>query len=167
MPKGKPIDPEMVYKIMASYAVTNNYSETARACGLGISTVRNIVLDNQDKKEFRELCKREKECFAEKAGEIIDKGLALLNRRISTALQYEEELEMLIDEIYSMSPDEVTAREKVALVNKIKNLQLQRMGEITTAIGTLYDKRALALGESTENTKISVTLPKELDEFAG
>ena len=157
MPKGKPIEPEMIYKIMASYAVTNNYSETARACNLGVSTIRNIVMENRDKEEFRELFERERESFAEKASEIIDKGLALLNRRISTALRYEEELEMLIDEIYSTSQDEITAREKIALVNKIKNLQLQRMGEITTAIGTLYDKRALALGESTENTKISVT----------
>ena len=37
---------------------------------------------------------------------------------------------------------------------------------LTTAIGTLYDKRALAKGESTENTKITFDLPQEVNEFA-
>lgn len=40
------------------------------------------------------------------------------------------------------------------------------VNQLTTAIGTLYDKRALALGESTENTKITFDLPQGVDEFA-
>lgn len=38
---------------------------------------------------------------------------------------------------------------------------------LTTVIGTLYDKRALASGDTTENVKVSVKLPEGLDEYAG
>ena len=41
------------------------------------------------------------------------------------------------------------------------------LNQLTTALGTVYDKRALAKGESTENTKITFDLPPEVDEFAG
>lgn len=37
---------------------------------------------------------------------------------------------------------------------------------LTTVIGTLYDKRALAKGESTQNTHIEFKLPKEVDDYA-
>lgn len=40
------------------------------------------------------------------------------------------------------------------------------VNQLTTAIGTLYDKRALAKGESTENTKITFDLPPEVDKYA-
>ena len=40
------------------------------------------------------------------------------------------------------------------------------VNHLTTVIGTLYDKRALAKGESTDNIKINVTLPPELKDYA-
>ena len=40
------------------------------------------------------------------------------------------------------------------------------VNQLTTAIGTLYDKRALARGESTENTKITFDLPPEVSDYA-
>ena len=40
------------------------------------------------------------------------------------------------------------------------------VNQLTTAIGTLYDKRALARGESTENTAIVVKFNDEMKEWA-
>lgn len=40
------------------------------------------------------------------------------------------------------------------------------INQLTTAIGTLYDKRALAKGESTSNTAVTFTLPDEVSEYA-
>ncbi len=40
------------------------------------------------------------------------------------------------------------------------------ISSITTSIGTLYDKRALAKGESTDNSTVTIKLPKELMEYA-
>ena len=38
---------------------------------------------------------------------------------------------------------------------------------LTTVIGTLYDKKALADGNSTSNVAVSVKLPEGIDEYAG
>lgn len=41
------------------------------------------------------------------------------------------------------------------------------INHLTTAIGTLYDKRALARGENTDNMSVSIKLPEGADEYAG
>ncbi len=132
MPRGKPIGPETIYQIMASFAMTGSYAETSRQFnGIGESTVRKLVKDNRDKPEFASLMQKQKADFAEKAEELID--LALLRLR-----------------------DELEDRENRIPVN-----------QLTTAIGTLYDKRALALGESTDNTVVEIKLPEAADGYAG
>lgn len=40
------------------------------------------------------------------------------------------------------------------------------VNHLTTVIGTLYDKRALAKGESTENTQVEFKLPKDMMRYA-
>ena len=40
------------------------------------------------------------------------------------------------------------------------------LSNITTAIGTLYDKRALAKGESTTNQEIKIQMSEELKELS-
>ena len=100
---------------MTSYAVTHNNMETSRQLGIPESTVRQIVLDNKDKEEFKKLCEEKENEFAEKSSRIID----LIMERI--------ENEVLKDD---------------------KEIPLNHL---TTAMGTLYDKRALSKGEMTQN----------------
>ena len=128
--RGKKTSPELIYKVMVSYAITRNNMETSRQLGIPESTVRKIVEDNKDKEEFVKLCEQKQDEFAEKTTRIIDKLL-----------------ERLENEIY----------------NEEKDIPINH---ITTAIGTLYDKRALSKGESTENTKITFDLPPEIDKYA-
>ena len=133
MAKGKQTPPETIYAVMTSWAVTNNYSETARELGMAESTIRKIVSDNKDREEFAELCDKKKEEFAEKTSRIIDKALARLEEAIEN-------------------------KEEYIPVN-----------QLTTAIGTLYDKRALAKGEMTQNINFATnpeTIGKLL-EIAG
>ena len=158
MAKGKVTTPEMVYKILMSYAVSQNYSETGRTLKIPTSTVAKVVKDNKDKKEFVKLCEEKKLDFAEKASAIIDKGMELLNRRLSTAIDHEDALDVLINAIFETDKEELTQNEKNQLIGQIKQLQLQKLGDITTAVGTLFDKRALARGESTENQAIQVNI---------
>ena len=73
----------------------------------------------------------------------------------------------MIDEIYSTPASQLTQQEKTQLVSKLRALQLQDTKAVTTAIGTLYDKRALAEGGTTENVTVSVKLPEGIDEYAG
>ena len=58
--------------------------------------------------------------------------------------------------------------EKSAIIAKIKGLQLQSVKELTTAIGTMYDKRALFNGESTQNLGFATNFDmSKLAEIAG
>lgn len=41
------------------------------------------------------------------------------------------------------------------------------INHLTTAIGTLYDKRALAEGSVTEKVEVQIKLPEGADEYAG
>lgn len=55
-------------------------------------------------------------------------------------------------------------RLKNDLLNDMRSIPANHL---TTVIGTLYDKKALAAGESTDNVRVSVKLPEELDDYAG
>lgn len=158
MARGKTTPPEKVYQVLLSYATTHSYAETARNLKMPESTVTKIVKDNKDKPEFVELCGEKKIEFAERASQLIDKGMELLERRLSTALDSETELNILIDEIYASDKTELTQDEKNRLVAKIRGLQLQSIGDVVKTVGTLYDKRALSRGEDTENTKIKIVV---------
>lgn len=41
------------------------------------------------------------------------------------------------------------------------------VNHLTTVIGTLYDKKALAEGSATENVTVEIKLPPGADEYAG
>lgn len=168
MPRGKKTSPEVIYQIMASWAVTDNYKETARDLGIPFTTVKDIVSKNREKPEFVRLRNEKMSEFSQKALEIIQKGLTLLNKRFDRALASEEDLDILIDEIFATDKEELSQDEKNRLINKIRALQLYDIKAITTAIGTLYDKKALADGKPTERTEfIGGDKLSKLAELAG
>ncbi len=167
MPRGMKTPPEVVYKIMTSWTVTNNYKETARTLSLPVSTVKSIVDNNKDKPEFVKLRNEKMLEFSNRASEIIQKGLTLLDKRFDRAIASEEDLDALIDEIFATDKEELSQDEKNRLVSKLKALQLQDIRAITTAIGTLFDKKALADGAATENVAVEIKLPPGVDEYAG
>ncbi|MBR6603470.1 MAG: hypothetical protein IKK94_05590 [Clostridia bacterium] len=165
--QGKKTPPEVIYKIMTSWVVTNNYKETARALDLPYMTVKNIVDTNKDKPEFVKLRNEKIKEFSSRASEIIQKGLTLLNKRFDRAIASEDDLDVLIDEIFASDKEELSQDEKNKLVAKIRVLQLLDIKAITTAIGTLYDKKALSEGAATENVSFEIKLPPGADEYAG
>jgi predicted transcriptional regulator len=158
MARGKKTSNEMIYKVMLSYITTRNYSETGRLLDVPESTVRKIIDDNREKPEFAILCEEKRDEFVEKADAIIYKATELLERRLDTALEKQEEIENLMDEIMLSSLDSLGEKQKLSIVNKLGRLQLNNLSEITTALGTMYDKRALAKGESTSNEKLTINV---------
>lgn len=156
--RGKKTDNETIYKIMISMFSTNNFSETSRQLDIPESTVEKIYKENKDKEEFVKLCEVKKDEFAETATRIINKATNLMEKRIDLADEHEDELEELIDEIWLTDKKEMNETKKKALVAKIAGMQLYSLKELAVAVGTMYDKRALAKGESTENTKLDVNI---------
>lgn len=158
MAKGKKTDNETIYKVMLSYIVTNNYSETGRELDMPESTVRKIVEDNKDKDEFKKLCDQKRDEFVEKADKIIFKAAELLERRLDTALKSQDEIDEMIQMIYEADNDEIKDVQKKSIVSKLSRLQLNALNEITTALGTMYDKRALSRGEPTSNERLTINI---------
>ena len=170
MPKGKKMDNQMIANIITSYTLTSNYNATARELGISANTVKNII--NKQKKEnpeeYAKVCEEKKEEFSDKASVIIDKALELLNRRYDKALKNENELEELIDIVMNADEKEedMTYKEKLAIAKKIGRIELNGLSEITTSMGTLYDKMRLAKGESTSNINANVSYEEAIKEVA-
>ena len=113
--------------------------------------------------EYAEKRREVREGFIETASKAIENGAELINRRMELALKHQQELDDLLNDI----PDgELTAVQKQELRTKIRSLELYKLNEISTAIGTLYDKRALAQGQSTENTTIEIKMPQDVMKYA-
>lgn len=158
MAKGKKTDNETIYKIMVSMFSTNNFNETSRQLKVPVKTVEKIYKENKDKEEFTKLCMQKKEEFTETATRIINKATDLMEKRIDLATEHENELEEIIDEIWMTDKKEMNENKKKALVAKIAGMQLYSLKELAVTIGTMYDKRALAKGESTVNNKFEVDI---------
>jgi DNA-binding transcriptional MerR regulator len=153
---------------MALWFTNYNMRETSRELGVPLTTVKEIVDKNKNAEEFEELRTQTEKAFAQKTTEIIEKGLILLNKRLNRAIEHEDDLDELIEEIWDIDDDEMSYKEKDKLVNKIKTLQLQNIKDITTAIGTLYDKRALSRGDMTQNIGFATNLDiNKLAEISG
>ena len=132
--RGKKTAPEDIYRVMVSYAITNNLRETSRNLDMPLGTVKDIVDKHKDQPEYRQLQTQKRDEFAEKTSAIIDKILERITKEIND--------------------DE-------------KDIPLNHL---TTAMGTLYDKRALSKGELTQNygfaTNLSLDKLAEISGFA-
>ncbi len=82
MPRGKKTAPETIYAVIASWAVTKNYKETARQIGVAPSTVKKIIEEHKGKPEFEKVCTQKKDEFSKRADGIINKALNRLERDI-------------------------------------------------------------------------------------
>lgn len=169
MAKGKKTSPEVIYKVMVSWSLTQSFAETARELGMPETTVEKIVKDHKDEKEFAELCAENKEWFKSSAERILRKSTTLLERKLDRALYDEAQLDALIDDIFknAVSEEGISPEHRKALIKTLSSMQLYDIKALSTVIGTTFDKKALAEGDATENVKVEIKLPKDADEYAG
>jgi hypothetical protein len=151
---------------MTIWSVTGSVSETARQIDMPRTTVLTIVNENKDKEHFVRLRQEKRKEFSDRASVLINQGLTLLERRFERALEHEAELDMMIDEICETNKTVLSQGEKDTLIRKLRALQVQDIKAITTALGTLYDKRALDSGEATDRMSIEIKLPEGIEEYA-
>lgn len=169
MPRGVKTDEQTKQKIYTSYSLTNSYNATAKELGISDTTVKTIIENN--KEEFGKVKEQKKEEFSTRANKIIDKALVLLNRRYDTALENQDAIEELINQVMS-APESttedghITRKEKIDIAKRLSRLELNSLSEITTSMGTLYDKMRLDKGESTTNQSIKVEMADELKELS-
>lgn len=159
-------------ELLSVYSV----AEVARQLGIHENTVRTwskgeTKASKADSEQLVELRAKRKQEFVDDAWDIINKAKALINRRLSRALTQESEIDTLLDkaneEIDSLDCSPKTKDQmKKTVSGKIQALKLEDLRELSVALGTIYDKQALANNENTINAGITVTLGSDLDKFA-
>lgn len=150
--------------------VCNNASYVAKELGLPYTTVKTWEnkFIKEGKKQIDEtqegttektssvdehnlvmLRHKKKEEFINSAWDIIDLGKQILHRRFRRALESEDKLDDLEKELMSLPNTDLSTEQKKALAKKLSIIKVEDVGKLTTALGTLYDKQALANGEAT------------------
>lgn len=162
MPRGVKTPKPKEYDIMVSYAITNSYNATAKQFNVSDTTVKDIIERNYD--DFKKIQEEKKEDFLSRSNRIIDKMTNLLDRRVTRALDKEDEIDKTIDFIWDIDEnaedkdEKMTYKEKVALVKQLGRISLNSMNEITTSMGTVFDKTRILQGGTENNETPSVTV---------
>ena len=145
----------MFFKLWVQYGSTHKAS---KELGINHSTARNWTSDmSEEEKQYVEDCKKEySEKFSEEADDIIRKGLSLIKRQFERAIEAEDELDNLMEAVYCDT--DMDYSEKKAIIAKISRLKCENFKDISTVIGTLYDKKALSEGKTTANMSFDVNI---------
>lgn len=126
-------------------------------------------LNTEEIVKVRNLKKQE---FVNTAWNGIKLANELIERRLKRAVEREGEIDVLLNEAIDEIEDneETTYKEKqvrIRAVNRvISELKIEDITKLTTALGTLYDKQALASNEATVNAGVTITLGGGLDDLA-
>jgi hypothetical protein len=148
MAQGKKYNDDIKEQALALLSVNNNLAEVSRKTGIPETTLRTwLSKSEKSEKNIVELRAKNKEKFVNKSWEIINKAQKLIDKRMNRAIEFENEIDALIDRI--AIDDSLTDAEIKSIITKIKKLKLESATELSTVIGTLYDKQALANKEAT------------------
>jgi len=143
--KGKPLNPEQVEIIKSLYALGKNRQEIADMCGISWATVQNCL--KMEEKEVEELRAVKRQEFIEACWQSINQAVALGNSEVAWAQKINREADELEKRLKAEGASE---REVAAQVKAVRSLSSTPLSQISTYIGTLYDKQALAKGDPTE-----------------
>jgi hypothetical protein len=162
MARGRPTPEVKREQVRALICLNPDVSEPeiARTVGIGKSTAhylkKDIIENDIGKDDYESLREQKKQEFIAEAWEVVGKALKLTNKRFTKALDDEEAIEHLID---AVQDHELTQAEKKTLVSRLNGLQMNNIRDIAVALGTIYDKQALASGEPTQISESRKPLP--------
>lgn len=179
MAKGQRISEKQIEVMRAYLAAGNSLSETARRVGLPKSTVAGwkkrfeseeapvqgaeneqartqkgagarVGDGRTNKKTFEELRTFNQERFIEEAGDIVAASQELIRYNLQRAFEQREKIDKVID-LLAERGNLLTDKELRRVLQTLLELKLPDIGKLSSVMGTMYDKRALARGEPTEN----------------
>ena len=115
--------------------------------------------------EFVKLRNKKKEEFVEKAWNIIGKANLLIEKKLDRALSAEEDIKNIVEKAKdseSLEKDDIAS-----LIKNIHKLGIENIGQVSTVIGTLYDKQALINKEATSCIGADASLEEVLSRLQG
>lgn len=192
MAKGKKYNDDIKEKAFALLACNNNAQVVADKLGLPYTTVKtwekNWIRQAQEREARQEdetegtptksvtkstrfedeslieLRKKKKEEFVEDAWGLIGKIRSLLERRLDRALDSENVLDELVEEITKLDHKQLTDSQRKALYCKMYAIKIESVKELAVVLGTLYDKQALANKEATSIVEGNIAV-KKFEDF--
>lgn len=111
-----------------------------------------------------ELRKKKKAEFVDDAWGLIGKIRTLLERRLDRALDSEDVLDELVEEITQLDHKQLTDSQRKALYLKMSSIKIESVKELAVVLGTLYDKQALANKEATAIVEGNIAV-KKFEDF--
>lgn len=111
-----------------------------------------------------ELRKKKKAEFVDDAWGLIGKIRTLLERRLDRALDSEDVLDELVEEITKIDHKQLTDSQRKALYLKMSSIKIESVKELAVVLGTLYDKQALANKEATAIVEGNIAV-KKFEDF--
>jgi transposase len=176
MAKGQKLEEKQIEVMRAYLAAGSSLAETARKMGLPKSTVatwkkrfegekpttaNDLDLERPRTEKgagarvgggrtYEELRTMNQERFIADAGEIVAMSQYLVRYDLEQAIKQRENIDRVID-LLCRRGEELTTQELRAAVKVLTELKLPDIGKLSSVMGTMYDKRALARGEPTEN----------------
>jgi transposase-like protein len=111
-----------------------------------------------------ELRRKNKEKFINDAWGLIDKTKTILERRLDRAIESENEIDKLVEEITQLDYKTLTDTQRKSLYTRISAIKVESLKEIAVVLGTLYDKQALANKEATTIVEGNIEV-KKFEDF--
>lgn len=127
-----------------------------------LKTENEIVNVDKPQEEEAPTQENRKQAFSKYSWENIEKAQRLIDRRLSRALDYEKELDEIVNIVLEATDEEVDYKQKMVLINKLKQIRVTDLRDIVVLIGTLYDKQALANNEANEKLSLAQDKPFEI-----
>ena len=158
MARGQKVDAKTKEQAIALLATNNNIAEISRQLNIQENTLRTWKKNlesgkDKDCENFVELREQKKKEFVDSAWANIELATSILNKRLARAYFQEELLDKMLEEA---SKEVVGSDARKTLAKNIANMRLDDINKISTTLGTLYDKQALAAGEATERVETEV-----------
>lgn len=168
---GKIYGDDVKEKAFALLACNRCVADVARELGIPYSTVKtwekrllaksearakkrreenNEPDELDDEHDLAVLRKRKKEEFVNDAWRLIGKTQSLLERRLDRILESEDAIDEVLDEICELKREDLSEARRKAIAAKISAIKVENVRDLSTVLGTLYDKQALASREPTE-----------------
>ena len=116
---------------------------TAEGSG-GKELLQHYASDN-----FAELRAQKKREMIERAWRIIEKAQAKVERDLDRAIEKEKFIDNAIVLLGTVG-DQMSASELKATFKTLREMKIDDIGKLSTVMGTMYDKQALAMGDETE-----------------
>ena len=120
--------------------------------GGGRELLHHYASDN-----FAELRAQKKREMIERAWRIIEKAQAQVERELDRAIEREGQIDEALFLLGTMG-ENLSVAEQKRCFKVLSEMQMSDIGKLSTVMGTMYDKQALAIGEETEILGGSVTV---------